>query len=130
VPAAGNSTQPLNYTTKDSHPLKGTSYYRLKMTDLDGSAVYSGVRMVSIGAVSELTMYPNPTTDRVFIGLNDNKVEKVAVFDNTGRQMMVTLRPADAILPLDVSRLATGMYLVVIDLEDKTRITKKLLIKR
>jgi hypothetical protein len=100
------------------------------MTDLDGSATYSDVRVVSIGTVSELTMYPNPTTDRVFIGLNDNKVEKVSVFDNTGRQMMVALRPTDAILPLDVSRLATGMYLVVIDMEDKTRITKKLLIKR
>ncbi|MDO6430458.1 T9SS type A sorting domain-containing protein [Flavitalea sp. BT771] len=130
VPAAGNSAQPLSYSTKDSHPLKGTSYYRLKMTDLDGSAVYSDVRMVSIGAVSGLTMYPNPTTDRVFIGLNGNKVEKVSVFDNTGRQMMVALQPADAILSLDVSRLATGMYLVVIDLDDKTRTTQKLLIKR
>jgi hypothetical protein len=127
--AAGNSSLPLTYTTNDSHPLKGISYYRLKMTDLDGTTIYSEVRMVTIGSVSELTMYPNPTTDRVYLGLNDNHVLKVTLFDNTGRQMLTKLRPTDAILPLDVSHLAAGMYLIVIDLEDGTRETKKLMKK-
>jgi len=31
---------------------------------------------------------------------------------------------------VDVSRLAAGLYFVIIDLEDKTRTTKKLLIRR
>jgi hypothetical protein len=120
----------LSYTAKDSHPVKGVSYYRLKLVDLDGTSIYSEVRTVNIGVVSELTMYPNPTTNNVFIGLNDNKVLKVSVFDNLGRQMLTVLRPVDAVLSLDVSRLAAGMYHVVIDLDDKTRVTKKLLIKR
>ena len=130
VPAAGNSSLPLTYVAKDSRPLKGVSYYRLKLVDLDGSSVYSEVRTVNISVASELRMYPNPTTERVFIGLNDNKVLKVTVFDNLGREMLAVMRPVDAVLAIDVSRLAAGMYHVVIDLEDKTRVTKKLLIKR
>ncbi|MBN8850284.1 MAG: hypothetical protein BGO55_32770 [Sphingobacteriales bacterium 50-39] len=130
VPAAGNSHQVLNYVARDGHPLKGMSYYRLKMVDLDGSAIYSEVRVVNIGGNTELAMYPNPAIDRTFIELNDNKALKVTVIDNAGRQLLSIIRPTEAVLPVDVSGLAAGLYFVIIDLEDKTRITKKLLIRR
>ena len=130
LPAAGNSSLPLTYTTKDSHPLKGISYYRLKMTNLDGSSIYSEVRIVNIAATMDLTLYPNPAASTAYIGLNDNKALKVTVIDNTGRALLSILRPTDAILSMDVSRLAEGIYFVVIDLDDNTRVTKKLIIKR
>jgi len=130
VPAAGNSNQILNYVAKDGRPLKGISYYRLKMVDLDGKAVWSEVRVVNIGGGTELTMYPNPAIDRTFIELNDNKVLKVTVVDNAGRELLSIMRPTEAVLSVDVSRLAAGLYFVIIDLEDKTRTTKKLLIRR
>ncbi|HVU57102.1 MAG TPA: T9SS type A sorting domain-containing protein [Puia sp.] len=130
IAAAGNSHQVLNYTTKDSRPLKGISYYRLKMVDLDGTAIYSEVRVVNTGNNTELTMYPNPAINRAFIELNDNRALKVTVIDNAGRELLAIVRPTEAVLPLDVSRLAAGLYFVIIDLEDKTRVTKKLLIRR
>jgi hypothetical protein len=130
VPAAGNSQQVLNYFARDGHPLKGMSYYRLKMVDLDGKAAYSEVRVVTIGGSTELAMYPNPAIDRTFIELNDNKALKVTVVDNSGRQLLSIIRPTEAVLTVDVSRLAAGLYFVIIDLDDKTRITKKLLIRR
>jgi len=130
VSAAGNSHQVLNYGAKDGRPLKGTSYYRLKMVDLDGTAIYSEVRVVNISSSTELAMYPNPAVDRTFIELNDNKALKVTVIDNAGRELLSIIRPTEAILQVDVSRLAVGLYFVIIDLEDKTRVTKKLLIRR
>jgi len=130
VPAAGNSHQILNYVAKDGGPLKGISYYRLKMVDLDGKVAWSEVRVVNIGGGTELTMYPNPAIDRTFIELNDNKVLKVTVVDNAGRELLSIIRPTEAVLSVDVSRLAAGLYFVIIDLEDKTRTTKKLLIRR
>jgi hypothetical protein len=130
VPAGGNSQQVLNYFARDGHPLKGMSYYRLKMVDLDGKAAYSEVRVVTIGGSTELAMYPNPAIDRTFIELNDNKALKVTVVDNAGRQLLSIIRPTEAVLTVDVSRLAAGLYFVIIDLDDKTRITKKLLIRR
>jgi hypothetical protein len=130
VAAAGNSHLVLNYTGKDSHPLRGISYYRLKMVDLDGAVIYSEVRVVNTGTNTELAMYPNPAIDRTFIELNDNKVLKVTLIDNAGRELLSIIRPTQAVLPVDVSRLAAGLYFVIIDLEDKTRVTKKLLIRR
>jgi hypothetical protein len=130
VSAAGSSHQVLNYGAKDGRPLKGMSYYRLKMVDLDGAAIYSEVRVVNIESNTELTMFPNPAVDRTFIELNDNKALKVTVVDNTGREVMSIVKPTVAVLPVDVSRLAAGLYFVIIDLEDKTRVTRKLLIRR
>jgi hypothetical protein len=130
VAAAGNSHLVLNYTTKDSHPLRGISYYRLRMVDLDGTVTYSEVRVVNTGNNTELAMYPNPAADRTFIQLNDNKVLKVTVIDNAGRALVSIIRPTQAVLPVDVSGLAAGLYFVIIDLGDKTRVTKKLLIRR
>jgi hypothetical protein len=130
VPAAGNSSSTLTYTGKDSHPLKGVSYYRLKMTDLDGSSIYSDIRIINTGNNMNLTLYPNPTAYTAYIGLNDNKALKVSVVDNTGRELLSIIRPTDAVLPLDVSRLADGLYFIIIDLEDKTRVTKKLIVKK
>ena len=43
VDAAGNSGNILAYNEKDESPILGTSYYRLKQTDLDGSFSYSKI---------------------------------------------------------------------------------------
>ena len=41
MPGAGNSFSPITYIAYDNEPLPGTSYYRLKQTDYDGSYEYS-----------------------------------------------------------------------------------------
>ena len=45
--------------------MAGTDYYRLKMIDLDGSAVYSGVKVIQSAAVSHISFFPNPARDFV-----------------------------------------------------------------
>lgn len=51
---AGNSTQLIYYQTKDEHPYKGLSYYRLKQTDFDGNYTYS--QIISIMIEQELSL--------------------------------------------------------------------------
>ncbi len=41
VNGSGNSTNTLEYETKDLYPLEGLSYYRLKQIDFDGKYTYS-----------------------------------------------------------------------------------------
>lgn len=50
VQSLGNSTVPVNYSYDDLTPLSATTYYRLKIIDLDANFVYSEV--VSISPVS------------------------------------------------------------------------------
>ena len=67
VPAHGNgnSALPNTYTFTDTQPLGGTSYYRLRQTDLDGTTAFSAVRQVSMHtSLATTVVYPNPLPAR------------------------------------------------------------------
>lgn len=61
-PGAGNSNQHHTYTDVDPHPYNGTSYYRLKQTDFDGSYAYSAPVSVNLQGdlFFDVTVFPNP----------------------------------------------------------------------
>ena len=50
-----------------------TSYYRLKMTDLDGAFTYSAVKKLSSAAAVSISCYPNPVIDFVNVRFNGTK---------------------------------------------------------
>lgn len=53
----------------DHNPFAGNNFYRLKLTDKDGSSGYSEIRMVSFPKNTGLRIYPNPASDIVRIDL-------------------------------------------------------------
>ena len=68
VKGAGNSNQILRYALTDNSPFGGISYYRLKQTDFNGSFTYSDIKTVNFEASEyNITIYPNPTTNKVYI---------------------------------------------------------------
>lgn len=63
VEATGAFSITTTYTSLDTRPLRGLSYYRLKMVDFDGSVNYSPVRSILINALADkVVVYPNPLT--------------------------------------------------------------------
>ncbi len=74
IKGAGNSSQPINYFTKDREPLHGISYYRLKQIDFDGHYKYSNVVPVNIVSSSfeVLNTYNDPDAGSLQITLNCN----------------------------------------------------------
>ncbi len=62
-----------NYSYTDNNPTitpnsqPQTIYYRLKMVDKDGQYSYSPVRMISNNIGFSITVYPNPTKDRLHL---------------------------------------------------------------
>lgn len=62
VIAAGNSNVIVDYHFRDSDPINGTSYYRLKMIDLDGTFEYSEIRSATYRKNKTVTLYPNPVS--------------------------------------------------------------------
>ncbi len=65
VPGAGNSSVELSYDYMDDSPLFGTSFYRLKQVDFDGSFSYSEVEVINFEGIEIVDLYPNPSTGKV-----------------------------------------------------------------
>ncbi len=115
--AQGNSAALVSYQALDNSPLSGTSYYRLKMVDLDGTFEYS--KMVAVSAESELLVraYPNPCQGNSihFVAGNGSKLVLKSVSDLFGKQ--VGYRAAHAAEGLQVSfpqSLPAGFYVATL----------------
>ncbi|MFK7935646.1 MAG: PA14 domain-containing protein [Saprospiraceae bacterium] len=77
-------------------------------------------------------LFPNPTTDEVFIKLSDfvDQRMRLQVVDNQGvlvKNMVIGRTPADPIL-LDLTRFTAGVYNVIIEVGEE-RIVRQLVIK-
>ncbi len=61
VTAAGTSGRALTYDFPDTAPLRGRSYYRLRLVDNDGTESFSAIRSVLFrGLAEEVVVFPNP----------------------------------------------------------------------
>jgi len=92
----GSSNTVLNYATQDLDPYTGTSFYRLKQTDLDGSYKYSDIVTVNFDKRSLITVYPNPTRGTVYIrGIDVNQTSvRVEWYDLSGKVIAQEVVPA------------------------------------
>ncbi|HLZ88200.1 MAG TPA: T9SS type A sorting domain-containing protein [Puia sp.] len=63
-----------NYHYTDNNP-PATSFYRLRMTDADGTSTWSPVRKLSIATDISISCYPNPVVNYASIRLNNTAPE-------------------------------------------------------
>lgn len=119
IPAAGNSTQPLNYQFTDVLPVSTTStwYYRLLMTDEDGLLTYSPVLTVGAANPSAFMMnaYPNPFSSGVTLSIQSPQPDNalILVADMSGRILLTERLPLQQganLVPLPLGSLAKGAY--------------------
>jgi hypothetical protein len=125
-PAAGRSQQPIQYQVIDNSPYLGLNYYRLKQVDLDGSFVLSKVETAMITDHSEFTamIYPNPTMNHINIQFSnmDFKQRKLKVLDVQGKVLIkrdLTSKDKSSIVPIDVSKLSQGSYLIQVETDSQ-----------
>ena len=87
--AQGNSASLVSYNAIDNSPLAGTSYYRLKMVDLDGTFEYSKLVAVSAEGTLLAKAYPNPSKGNGvnIIAGDGSKLVLKAVSDLFGKQV-------------------------------------------
>lgn len=111
--AEGNSNDKLDYTAYDGAPATGVNYYRLKQVDADGKVTYSEIRQVAFGSDNAISIYPNPTTDRLHIEVRDwSKVTEVRVSDINGKMVF---RAKEAMNGISLGQLSRGTYLVQVE---------------
>ncbi|MES2430811.1 MAG: SdrD B-like domain-containing protein [Bacteroidota bacterium] len=134
IAAKGYSTNRNDYTIKHDQPKAGANYYRLKMIDIDGRAVYSNTVMinVTITAINIAGIYPNPFADKINISLatDINGLVKVRLINAAGqvlRNQQNAVRAGVNVIAInDLKSLTSGTYLLEIKMSGKV-LTQKLI---
>ncbi len=94
---------------------KTTLYYRLKQVDVNGSFTYSHTERINISQQLYISIYPNPAAGKIYIAGYGN-AKWVEIFDANGKK--ITAMPASP--DIDISRLATGVYVLKLVLKSGT----------
>lgn len=117
VIAKGNNVSTQFYNLTDIQPLPGTSYYRLKEMDKDGSVIYSSVVSVTLMNNGAVIISPNPVKNvvRVVVQTETNSHIVCQLIDMKGN-LLATQNTSLAVgrneINIPVSALAKGVYLL------------------
>ena len=94
-------------------------YYRLRLTALDGSFVYSDIRGINLSSdFSTVSIYPNPTIDRINVDLSGIGTEagevKVGIFDYKGAEIMTKIIIGSGIELIDLNDFPSATYHIIV----------------
>ncbi|MEI9945338.1 MAG: hypothetical protein WDN26_14120 [Chitinophagaceae bacterium] len=112
VKGAGNSSGRIDYSYTDKRPLEGTSYYRIRQTDIDGRSTVSLTRPVERELnKNRISMYPIPNTGNIVTikGLNDATKWELILAAQDGRTVY-TSKLSSVVVPLPP--LTAGFYII------------------
>jgi len=132
VQAKGNSSEASSYSYTDGSPLQGATYYRLKMIDLDGSAVYSEVRVIETAVINHISFFPNPARDFVNVTLGgvSASTATVRLINQAGAVLQEKKAQAGTTVTFSLQQYTTGFYVLSVVSADGTHESSKLLISR
>lgn len=82
------------------------------MVDLDETFAYSSIRNLNFDGQEQLSVYPNPTVDRIKVSSNQ-PVTNVKVYNQTGALVLNAV--PDSSSEVDLTRLSQGTYYVKIN---------------
>ena len=108
VKGAGSTNFPRSYTFYDDGSLS-ISYYRLRQIDYDGKEKPSNIVSVSLKESSDITLFPNPTKDKITFSATGFEPNRVVVYNNLGQ---IVMDKTYQINELDVSNLPAGVYML------------------
>ena len=125
--ASANNANGSSYSYSDVNATKGTSQYRLKMVDFDAVFANSEIRTVKgNGAVSDFTVFPNPSAGNAKINISDiTESTEVQLIDNAGRVLKNV--PVNNSSTVELNNLQKGMYMIrLVNKATGEAVTKKL----
>lgn len=115
----GTTQQIQSYQFMDQAPVAGINYYRLKQMDYDGQFAYSPVTAITFTRKGGISVYPTATNGMVNIVTEDEGSSLVKVFHINGSLMKQQALESNT-LPLDLSSLPNGSYLIVVETSTQT----------
>jgi hypothetical protein len=131
VAAAGNSSSPIAYTADDKSPLAGSSFYRLMITDKDGSTTWSGIVQVSFTKnASHITVYPNPAVNYVNISFPTPGNYTLTLVNEIGQILATNMSANAGNLVWNLSNRPSGIYFIQIRNQEGATETREIIIRR
>ena len=128
---AENRSVGATYRYTDARPA-GRAYYRLRMTDADGSAELSSVVTVTRrgSGFTAASVSPNPTAGvvRVEYTVSESAAMTFMLYDVLGNlhsTVRVTAESGYNLQSIDLSDYPKGIYTVVLDRDNKERVVRK-----
>jgi|GEM_PF-3726095 len=126
--AAGTSAGAIDYAWQDDDPDAGTSYYRLRMVDLDGTFMFSPARSVST-PLNGPVCFPNPSDGSFFLQ-HVPEGTTIEVHDALGRRIPVALTVDGTNRIVRITTSEEGIYTVRIEQGSATIIERMLVLRR
>ncbi len=114
IGGAGNSYKKLNYSFEDDKPLIGTSYYRLKQTDINGTYRYSHTIAYNSNKENIFQIFPNPSQNGPITVIHDfdkRPGNLIRILDYSGK-VIYEYEPLSAKSELDLSQFHKGVYIL------------------
>ncbi|HEV3325628.1 MAG TPA: S8 family serine peptidase [Puia sp.] len=113
-----------SYQYTDPNLLPGTTWYRLRMTDLNGNITWSAIRSVTVaGAGGLITVYPNPVSDGTLYISSTVNCRRIRLMDVLGR-LILDQDVQGYLQTVPVGTLAQGIYLLVVDTDTGRQVQK------
>jgi hypothetical protein len=122
-----------DFSYNDYKISSGTVYYRIKIIQKDGTAVYTKtISIASKAANSIYTITPNPASDYILIsGTGSRQIADIKIYDATGRMVNELLKQSffnNNAVKIAVADLGVGNYFVEIQSANNSRFTKQIVI--
>ncbi len=124
IAAAGNATNARNYSFNDDISAvsgNGTIYYRIQLVDNDGKIIYSNTVAVKITAVSKVSVWPNPYTERCTVSFISDAAKNIQLrlMDISGKLILhnryKVKKGPNQIDIANLQSIAPGMYILYVN---------------
>ncbi|MEY4892766.1 MAG: hypothetical protein RIQ34_1378, partial [Bacteroidota bacterium] len=88
--AARDQGSTSSYSFIDPYPKSGRNFYRIAAQKRSGVVLHSHALSIDNQRISLISLYPNPTTDKLFIRMGDarNQPCSWSIFSETGQQVL------------------------------------------
>ena len=106
---SSNRPEIHHYDAIDYTPMPGNNYYRLKIVARDGTIQYSKIAVVRFTNTFELSVYPNPATDEIYVNSAD-ELTRIMIYDLQGR--LIKSFAADPGNRYSLQPMQKGLYTV------------------
>ena len=103
------------YSFTDLSPLAGINYYRLFNQQIDGSSSYTYIRTVNLPDVGSISIYPNPTSDRINVSLSNATPDLCIRLVSLSGQVLQSLKPGvtgASVATISVQHYPAAIYFV------------------